>query len=76
MLFFRNHLINVCYHGKDFGLVSVSDNLFMTSHGKNAPDGIGAASIRSERRGALQSICILNAQQIYDHLSSTDSDIK
>ena len=48
----------------------------MTSHGRSAPDGIGAATKRSARRAALQGVCILNPKQMYDHLSSTDFDIK
>ncbi|XP_058789571.1 uncharacterized protein LOC131663272 [Phymastichus coffea] len=72
----KNHLINICYHEEDFGLIVVSYNFFMTSHGKSAADGIGAAAKRRARKAALQGHCILDAEQMYDYLSKTDSDIK
>lgn len=72
----RNHFINLCFHAKDFGIKIVSYNFFATSHGKSVCDGIGAVIKRTVRKDALQGAHILNAKQMYDHLSAHESAVR
>lgn len=69
-------MINVCNHQEDFTMKSKSWNCFAKYHGKNAPNGVGANAKRIARTASLQGNCILNARQMYDHLSQKESEVR
>ena len=80
IIFLRNHFKNLCYHEDDFGLEVKAHHFFVSSHGKNPCDGIGAAIKRKTRKTSLQRPIdnqILTAQQMFHTLNDDDSsDIK
>lgn len=72
-------MINLCHHQKDFGLQVLSHNFFLTSHGKNVCDGIGAIVKRLTRRASLQrtnSNHILTTEDMFNYLDTNVSSIK
>lgn len=65
---FRNHLINICCHEKDFAIKVDSYNFFATSHGKTENDGHGGTVKRTASRHNIRSSAneqITNAYELF-----------
>ena len=72
------NFINVCYHKEDHG-ITAEWNVFATSHGKNACDGVGGTVKRLATRASLQRTSdnfILSPEDLYKFSSENIKGIK
>ena len=67
----RFNLTSIIYHPLDFGC-EATWNFFETSHGKGAPDGVGAFIKRSIWRTILQNRAVINSAQEFASVANKE----
>ena len=67
----RFNLTSIIYHPLDFGC-EATWNFFETSHGKGAPDGVGAVIKRSVWRAILHNRDVINSAQEFASVASKE----
>uniref|UniRef100_A0ABD2WZ08 Uncharacterized protein n=1 Tax=Trichogramma kaykai TaxID=54128 RepID=A0ABD2WZ08_9HYME len=75
----RNHLANIFFHEKDFGIAVKSYNFFATSHGKSPCDALGGTVKRMVMQHCIRFFPqdqITNAHEMYEYALENIENIR
>ncbi|KAL7296741.1 hypothetical protein TKK_0010152 [Trichogramma kaykai] len=76
---YKNHLANIFFHEKDFGIAVKSYNFFATSHGKSPCDALGGTVKRMVMQHCIRFFPqdqITNAHEMYEYALENIENIR